>query len=214
MTEFTKILDRIDISRIAAYFLYGSESTSSITDSYEERISASYKEVYAKLETLFPTADKTDPALQDAISDLALTHSDVYLQVGVLIGFQLYKVLEKEYHSPKAAGIDKVIKNYITSAGKNRKDRQDEDCLLENFFEFRKCHSLEKMLACNEEYQNASRKCEEEVEKLGRQNLNDEQRSAVDKAISAANAAGAEYGAAAYQQGFDDARRLFMELFQ
>ncbi len=212
MTEFTKILDRIDISRIAAYFLYGSESTSSITDSYEERISASYKEVYAKLETLFPTADKTDPALQDAISDLALAHSDVYLQVGVLIGFQLYKVLEKEYNSPKAAGIDKVIKNYITSAGNSQKDTQGDDCLLKNFFEFRKCHSLEKMLAGNTEYQNASRKCEEEVEKLSRQK--DEQKSAVDKAISAANAAGAEYGAAAYQQGFDDARRLFMELFQ
>ncbi len=214
MTEFTKILDRIDISRIAAYFLYGSEPTSAITDSYEERINASYQEVYAKLAALFPAADKTDDSLQDIVSDFALIHSDVYLQIGVLIGFQLYKVLENGYHSPKANGIEQVIKNYAASTAGTRRNQSENGSLLESFFEERRLHSLENALNKNEDYRNAVRECEAEIGRLKQCGLSKEQFDTANRAISAANAIGSEYGTAAYRQGFHDARRLTMELLQ
>ncbi len=212
LTEFSKILDRIDISRIAAYFLYGSEPTSAITDSYEKRISASYQEVYAKLAALFPTADKTEESLQDAVSDFALTHSDVYLQIGVLIGFQLYKVLEEGYHSPKAQGIDRVLKTYTSSAAESRKS-SPESSILESFFRERKAGALESSLNENADYQTEVREYNEEISRLEQSGLSKEQFNTVNKVISAANAIGAEYGTAAYRQGFHDARRLVTELF-
>lgn len=214
MTEFNRILDRIDISSIAAYFLYGSEPTAAVTTSYEERISASYKEVYTKLEALFPTADKTDESLQDIISDLALAHSDVYLQVGVLIGFQLYKVLEREYHSPKAEGIDKLIKKYIAAAIAAPEGQEENGSVLERFFEKRSCPSLEKALAENDRYQKALEECTRETGKLEQCDLNKEQKAAVDRIIAATGVIGAEYGAASYRQGFQDARNLVKELLQ
>lgn len=53
--------------------------------------------------------------LHDIIADFALVHGDVYLQAGVLIGFQLYKVLEQEYHSPQMTGLDSLLKKYTDS---------------------------------------------------------------------------------------------------
>lgn len=213
MKEFSRILDRIEISRIATYFLYGSEPDSVITDSYQARISDAYKEIYAKLTDLFPAADKNDEKLQDIISDFALAHSDVYLQAGVLIGFQLYKVLEEGYHSPKAEGIEKVLKNYAASADGTQKKQDEDGSLLERFFKERRYHSLENALTENEDYQNAMHECSEEINKLEQYGLSKEQQAAVDKALSATNAIGSEYGAAAYRQGFHDARKLIKELF-
>ncbi len=233
MNEFEKILNKIEISELATYFMYGAEPDSINTDAYQERISNAYQEVYAKLKELFPSADKTDAVLQDIISDFALAHSDVYLQAGVLIGFQLYKVLEEGYHSPRAAGISSVIENCmasitkakITEAKKKQEERQEEkmearmeakmkeqDSIMENFFHMRRYGALEKTLSRNEDYQNALRECNEEIEKLDQCGLSKEQQLAVDKAISATNAIGSEYGAAAYRQGFYDAQKLIREL--
>ncbi len=214
MTEFAKILDRIDISRVAAYFLYGSEPTDAVTDSYEERVSASYKEVYAKLEALFPTASRTDAKLQDVVADFAFAQSDAYLQIGVMIGFQLYKVLDKGYYSPQNAGIDKVIKNYLSSSAPFQDLQQEREHLLDNFLEGNRHHSMENILEKNEGYQHALQECSEEFQKLEQYSLTKEQQSAVDRLVSAANAIGSEYGAAAYRQGFYDARKLMLEFFQ
>ena len=214
MTEFTEVLERIDISRIAAFFLFGSEPTNVITDSYEERINTSYKEIFKRLEEIFPSADKNNEDVQDAISELVVTHSDVFLQIGVMIGFQLYKVLEQNYHNPKSAGIDKILKKYIASLTKPQEDTPEESSLLEHFFEERRFSSLEEALETNDDYQNALKTCSEELDKLKQCGLDNEQKKAVDKALSATNAVGSEYGTAAYRLGFHDARKLMLELLK
>ncbi len=218
MTEFTEVLERIDLSRIAAYFLYGSEPMSEITDSFEERINKSYHEIFDRVEELFPSVDRNSEDLQDAISKLIVTHSDVYLQMGVLIGFQLYKILDRSYHNPKSAGIETVLKNYLASlakSGENKDgDAQEENNILEQIFEERKFGSLEEALNQNEDYQKARKEYQAQMDQLDRCGLNTEQKKAVDKAVSAANATGSEYGAAAYQMGFHDARKLMLELFK
>ena len=210
MTEFTEVLERIDLSRIAAYFLYGSEPMSEITDSFEQRINKSYHEIFDRLEELFPSADRNSEDLQDAISKLVVTHSDVYLQMGVLIGFQLYKILDQGYYSPKSAGIEKVLKNYIASlttpAENKTGDAPEESSILKQIFE--------EALNQNEEYQNARKEYQAEMNQLDQCGLSAEQKKAVDKAVSAANATGSEYGAAAYQMGFHDARKLMLELLK
>ncbi len=218
MTEFTEVLERIDLSRIAAYFLYGSEPMSEITDSFEERINKSYHEIFDRLEELFPSADRNSEDLQDAISKLIVTHSDVYLQMGVLIGFQLYKILDQGYHNPKSAGIEKVLKNYMASlknpAENKTGDAPEENSILKQIFEERKFSSLEEALNQNEGYQNARKEYQAKMDQLEQCGLSAEQKKAVDKAVSAANATGSEYGAAAYQMGFHDARKLMLELLK
>lgn len=89
---------------------------------------------------------------------------------------------------------------------------KEQDSIMENFFHMRRYGALEKTLSRNEDYQNALRECNEEIEKLDQCGLSKEQQLAVDKAISATNAIGSEYGAAAYRQGFYDAQKLIREL--
>ena len=110
------------------------------------------------------------------------------------------------------------MKNYIASlttpAENKTGDAPEESSILKQIFEERKFSSLEEALNQNEEYQNARKEYQAEMNQLDQCGLSAEQKKAVDKAVSAANATGSEYGAAAYQMGFHDARKLMLELLK
>lgn len=73
---------------------------------------------------------------------------------------------------------------------------------------------LEKTLNDNELYQSAQKEGDEAINELEEAGLSREQNKVVDKAISAANASGAAYGAIAYRQGFYDGIKLMAEVEQ
>jgi hypothetical protein len=72
--------------------------------------------------------------------------------------------------------------------------------------------ALESSLITDLTYQNAVTEADNKLNKLLNLNLNENQRSAIDEAISENNYMGAEYGRVAYQQGFKDALELISEL--
>ncbi|HBI62406.1 MAG TPA: hypothetical protein DDY31_14535 [Lachnospiraceae bacterium] len=86
--------------------------------------------------------------------------------------------------------------------------------LLDILMEERIHKGLEKALNDNELYQSAQKEVDEAINKLGDAGLSREQNKIVDKAISAANASGAAYGATAYRQGFYDGIKLMLEIKQ
>lgn len=73
---------------------------------------------------------------------------------------------------------------------------------------------LERVLGDNELYQSAQKEVDDAINELEEAGLSREQNKVVDKAISAANASGAAYGAIAYRQGFNDGIRLMSEVNQ
>lgn len=84
--------------------------------------------------------------------------------------------------------------------------------LLDILIEERIHKGLEKALNDNELYQSAQKEVDEAINELENAGLSREQNKVVDKAISAANASGAAYGATAYRQGFYDGIALLSEV--
>lgn len=87
-----------------------------------------------------------------------------------------------------------------------------EDKLLKLLYEERIKNALELSLVTDIGYKNAVIKADNKLDKLLNMKLSEEQRMAVDSAISENNYMGAEYGRVAYQQGFKDALKLVSEL--
>ncbi len=90
----------------------------------------------------------------------------------------------------------------------------NKNSLVELLTEERMNTALEQALKTNESYQNWNRKIESQERKIDKMRLNKIQRIAVDRLISAYNANAAEYGRAAYEQGFKDCLILMRELSQ
>lgn len=86
--------------------------------------------------------------------------------------------------------------------------------LLDILMEERIHKGLEKALNDNKLYQSAQKELDEAINELEEAGLSREQNKVVDKAISAANASGAAYGATAYRQGFYDGIKLMAEMDQ
>ena len=84
--------------------------------------------------------------------------------------------------------------------------------LLDILMEERIHKGLEKVLDDNELYQSAQKEVDEAINELEEVGLSREQNKVVDKAISAANASGAAYGATAYRQGFYDGIKIISEI--
>jgi hypothetical protein len=87
-----------------------------------------------------------------------------------------------------------------------------DDNLLDVLMEERIHKGLEKALNDNELYKSAQKEVDEAINELEKAGLSREQNKVVDKAISAANASGAAYGATAYRQGFYDGIKLMSEV--
>lgn len=84
--------------------------------------------------------------------------------------------------------------------------------LLDILMEERIHKGLEKALNDNELYQSAQKEVDEAINELEEAGLSREQNKVVDKAISAANASGAAYGAVAYRRGFYDGIKIISEI--
>lgn len=87
-----------------------------------------------------------------------------------------------------------------------------EENILDIFVEERIHKGLESVLNDNEVYQAAQKEVDEAINELEKAGLSREQNRVVDKALSAANASGAAYGATAYRQGFYDGVKLMAEV--
>lgn len=73
--------------------------------------------------------------------------------------------------------------------------------------------ALEAALQQDKDFQKATQISNSEQDNLDTIGLSSEQTKAVDRVISANNAAGTEYGRVAYRQGFSDSLKLLSELY-
>lgn len=84
--------------------------------------------------------------------------------------------------------------------------------MLNTLFEARSAHALEECLKKDKLYQKRERKLDEILRKIDRIGMNQEQKNAVDQALSICNYQNFQYGRIAYGLGFRDAVHFIMEI--
>lgn len=115
MSEFSDMLERVKLSSIIGYLMYGTEN-SVVEDkgTYEERIENAYDKIFETLENMFPSANKENEELFGAVMDFSITHNEVYLEMGIIVGVQMYKNLEQQNYLD-LANIQKIIKDTVSA---------------------------------------------------------------------------------------------------
>ena len=214
MSEFSDMLERIKIDDMIAYLMYGTESEIERSGTYEERVKNAYEEIFDKLEKMFPSASRHNDNLYNAILDFSIVHNEVYLEMGIIVGFQLYKNMEQGYMDFKVNGMEKIIKKNLSADKEPEEKPEKNNSVLQTVIDEGINYTLEASLRTNKGYKEARKTADETLDDIDGIGLDKKQWSTVDKAVSSANALGAEYGRAAYEQGFKDSAKLLSELFR
>ncbi|MCQ5143653.1 hypothetical protein [Enterocloster bolteae] len=121
MSEFSDMLERVKLNSIIGYLMYGTEDAV-IEDkgTYEERIENAYDKIFETLEKMFPSANKKNDELIGAVMDFSITHNEVYLEMGIIVGIQMYKNLEQQQYLD-LTNIQKIIKDTVSADMKREK---------------------------------------------------------------------------------------------
>ena len=90
--------------------------------------------------------------------------------------------------------------------------KANRERLLEILVRTRTVKALDEVVSKNRDYQSTLRRQDESFDLLDQMELSKEQKTIVDKIISAANECGAAYGAIAYRLGLHDGIKLTAEI--
>jgi hypothetical protein len=123
MSEFTDMLVRINVDNLLSYLIFGSDSKIKHLGTYEERIQESYNKIFATFEEMFPSVNRQNNDLYGAVMDFSITHNEVYLEMGLIIGFQLFKNMEQKNQNIDLAGMQAIInKNWYADRGMEKEE--------------------------------------------------------------------------------------------
>lgn len=209
MSAFTRVLKRLDINRLVSYYLYGVEPFEKITEDYSEKMDLSYDELFAEMKKLYPDIDCENEDLGNAVAIFASIQGEVHFQVGLLIGFQLYKGMEQGYHNLHEEELKNGVLKFAAPDGNWYKT---DNPLLDDFLERRMQEALEPSSISDEQYQEALQKQKESVKQLEECGLSKEQKEKVEQVLLTSQTLDAEYGRAAYKRGYMDAYKFLTEL--
>lgn len=121
MSEFSDMLERVKLNSIVGYLMYGTEDTVvEEKGTYEERIENAYDKIFRTLKDMFPSANRQNDELFNAVMDFSITHNEVYLEMGIIIGIQMYKNLEQQKYFD-LANIQAIIKETVSADMKREK---------------------------------------------------------------------------------------------
>ncbi len=119
MDKFRDIFERIKIEELAPYFLYGGDSIEETTMDYEQKLNKSFKKALKNIKCLDIDGKEDSEKINDILFDFGLTCGNVYLEVGVLMGFQLFKIFEQDFCKLKTIGAEDILKQYTNLFLKN-----------------------------------------------------------------------------------------------
>ena len=77
--------------------------------SYKTKIENAYDSLFDSLENMFPNADRRDSDLLSAVMAFSTTYSEVYFEMGILVGMQIYKNLDQ----PQAIDLMNIFTIFI-----------------------------------------------------------------------------------------------------
>lgn len=65
-----------------------------------------------------------------------------FLEMGVIIGFQMYKNMERGYMDFEVNGMDKIIKQNLSAGKKTEEKSNDKESVLQGLFDEGICNSI------------------------------------------------------------------------
>lgn len=206
MYEISDVLKRSKFSNILSYLIYGTGEDAEMVESYDCAIDESYETFFDNIENLYSDADRQDNKLFDIISEFACVHDDIYLEVGMLVGFQLYKGLTEKYEH-----ADKDITAILEKRKQPFDTEHETSSALESFCMHRLNTALEESIRKDKSYQKKDEEIQKAIMSIDKIGLTHNQWKTVDRALSACNARSSGYGEKAYMQGFKDVINLIIE---
>lgn len=97
MYELREIFKKIKLENLISYFIFDSYEYEIEIEDYEQKLGESYDILLEKIRNICPDVGIHEDDLFDAVTDFATIHDDVYFEMGILIGFQLFKNMEDGY---------------------------------------------------------------------------------------------------------------------
>ena len=127
MEDFKQILKRVNFDGMISYLMYGVSSKERPEGTYEERMQEAYDKIFDDLEEKFSTANREDDELYDIVLKFAMALSEVYMEMGVTVGFQLFKNFESNCKNFEAPGLEAAIqKNLAALREAEEEDEEDQ----------------------------------------------------------------------------------------
>ena len=126
MEDFKQILKRVNFDGMISYLMYGVSSTEKQEGTYEERVQDAYDRIFDDLEGKFPTANREDDALYDIVLKFAMALSEVYMEMGVTVGFQLFKNFESNCKNFEAPGLEAAIQKNLAALRESEKQAEED----------------------------------------------------------------------------------------
>lgn len=89
MRTIRDILDKEEIEQIILYLFYGDDNVEEMLGKFDKKIEMVYDDFFSQLEKMFPEADRKDGKLVDAVSDFVKAHDEVFMTLGIALGYEL-----------------------------------------------------------------------------------------------------------------------------
>ena len=120
MSEFSDIMRRVNLDNIIGYLIYGIEDYDmEERGTYEERIENAFNRIFKSIEGICPFLNRQNDELQSAVIEFSVIHNQVYLEMGIIIGIQMYQNLEKQYID--LSNVKTIIEKNISADIKKEK---------------------------------------------------------------------------------------------
>ena len=126
MEDFKQILKRVNFDGMISYLMYGVSSKEKQEGTYEERVQDAYDRIFDDLEGKFATANREDDALYDIVLKFAMALSEVYMEMGVTVGFQLFKNFESNCKNFEAPGLEAAIQKNLAALRESEKQAEED----------------------------------------------------------------------------------------
>lgn len=124
MSELKEMQERGEVKNILGYLMYGIEDTDiEVGDTYQRRIDNAHEKIFSTLEQMFPNASRYNNDLCRAVMDFSITLNKAYLEMGLIMGFQICKNFDTEYQNMAASDIQSVVEKLVN----NRKGKDLEN---------------------------------------------------------------------------------------
>lgn len=95
MRMIQELLNRSKLESIIGYLMDGTTSSDMVVNEFEKTIEESYDIFYDRLEKIYPETSRENNDLFDVTTDLVMKHDEIFLTMGIAIGFHLNNEFEK-----------------------------------------------------------------------------------------------------------------------
>ncbi len=115
MDELHDYKKRMEIENLISYIMYGTDDCTigKSEKSYRERLDDAYEKFFDRIEEQYPVVNRNQDDFHSMVMELTLNQNALYLEMGVLVAFQLYKNMEAKSTDVKMDEIKDMLERLM-----------------------------------------------------------------------------------------------------